>query len=135
MVRPVTLALLGCMWLWLGCQAEQVPQAPLRPAKEATLSDVSVPEGFAADKKSSWLYADESTRLAHLAYKGSPAVERTVRFFLDHMPMQDWKLSHQTENFGYTGLVFTKGVELCTITLYRSLGTTYVTVHLTRQTR
>lgn len=135
MPRPLTWVVLGCVWLWLGCQAEQVPQAPLRPAKEATLSDVSVPEGFSADRQSSWLYADEKMRLAHLSYRGAPAIEPTVRFFLDHMPMQNWKLSHQTENFGYTSLVFTKGVELCTITLYRSLGRTYVTMHLTRQTR
>jgi hypothetical protein len=133
-VRRLTVLLLGCVWFWLGCQAEQVPEAPLRPGKESRLSDVSVPEGFVADVQNSWLYADEGTRVAHLSYKGRPAVEPTVRFFLDHMPMQNWKLGHQTENFGYTSLVFTKGAELCTITLYRSLGKTYVTVDLRKQT-
>jgi hypothetical protein len=112
-----------------------VPEAPLRPGQESRLSDVSVPEGFTAETQNSWLHAEEGMRLAHLSYKGRPAVEPTVRFFLDHMPMQNWKLSHQREDFGLSSMVFTKGAEICTITLYRSLGMTYVTVNLTRQTR
>ena len=134
-MRRLTLVLLGCVWLWLGCQTEQVPEAPLRAGKEARLSDVSVPEGFSADTQNSWLHAEEGIRLAHLSYKGRPAVESTVRFFLDQMPMQNWKLSHQREDFGLTSMVFTKGAEVCTITLYRSWGMTHVTVNLTRQAR
>ena len=134
-MRRLTVVLLVCVGLWLGCQTEQVPEAPLRPGKEARLSDVSIPDGFSADTQNSWLYADEGTRLAHLSYTGRPAVEPTVRFFLDQMPMQNWKLSHQREDFGLSSMVFTKGAEVCTITLYRSWGMTYVTVNLTKQAR
>jgi hypothetical protein len=134
MARPLTWVLLGCVWFWVGCQTQQVPEAPLRPAPASRLTDVSIPEGFTADTQNSWLYANEKMRLAHLSYKGPAGVQTTVRFFLDQMPMQNWKRSHVTEDFGYTSLVFTKGVEVCTITLYRSWGTTHVTVNLTRQT-
>lgn len=135
MVRPLVWVAVMVVSVMLvgGCQSEVEKQMPLRPAGEARLSDVEVPVGFKYEKEKSWLHADDRIRLAHLCYTGKPPVVKAVQFFLDQMPMRNWKLSHQTENFGYTSLVFSKGPEVCTVTLYRSWGTTYVTIDLTKQ--
>lgn len=135
MRRPLRWSLAAvCLWLLAaGCQSEQAKQAPLRPAVEAKLSDIDVPAGFTCEADKSWLYADDQLRLAHLRYRGSPPLAKAVQFFLDQMPVRNWKLSYQTENFGYTSLVFSKGPEVCTVTLYRSWGNTYITIDLTKQ--
>lgn len=128
-----TLAAAVLTWLLVGCQSEEAKQLPLRPAAEARLSDIDVPAGFAPETDRSWLYADDALRLAHLRYKGSPPAAKAIQFFLDQMPMRNWKLSYQAENFGYTSLVFTKGAEVSTVTLYRSWGSTYITIDLTKR--
>jgi len=118
---------------FMSCQSEDTKQMPLRPARETQLSDIDVPIGFKYDKARSWLHVDDRIRLAHLSYKGSPRVVQVEQFFLDQMPVRNWKLSHQAENYGHTTLVFSKGGEVCTIDLYRSWGETRITVTLNKR--
>ncbi len=135
MARPLVWVLVMAVSVSLlaGCQSEDTKQMPLRPARETQLSDVDVPIGFKYEKAKSWLHVDDRIRLAHLSYKGSPQVIQVEQFFLDQMPMRNWKLSHQAENYGHTTLVFSKGAEVCTIDLYRSWGETRITVTLTKR--
>jgi hypothetical protein len=124
----LAIVLLG--GLLVGCQSEEAKQRPLRVSDEARLSDVDVPAGFRYESDKSWIRADAQLRLAQLRYRGSPSMDKTTEFFLNQMPLRNWKLSHQTENFGNVSLVFSKGPEVCTITLYRSWGTTHLRIEL-----
>ena len=131
----VVLAVVVLCALLGGCESQSSKQIPLRPGSEGRLSDVAVPAGFKPEAERSWLYADEQLRLAHLRYQGSPSLDQAMEFFLNQMPVGNWKLSHQSENFGMVSLVFVKGPELCTITMYRDWGKTHMTLDLTKQAR
>ena len=98
MARPLVWAMVIVVSVSLlaGCQSEDTKQMPLRPARETQLSDVDVPIGFKYEKARSWLHVDDRIRVAHLRYKGSPQMFRVEQFFLDQMPMRNWKLSNQS---------------------------------------
>jgi len=117
----------------VGCQSEEAKRMPLRVGGEARLSDVDVPASFKYEADKSWIHAEAQLRLAQLRYSGSPPMSKVIDFYLEQMPLRNWKLSHQAENFGNVSLVFVKGPEVCTITLYRSWGKTHVTIDLQKR--
>jgi hypothetical protein len=103
---------------------------PLRPATNVYISDVDVPLGFKLDGKKSYSFVDDQVRRAHLKYTGSASTRKVIRFFLDQMPIRNWKLTSQAANFGTTDLHFVKGSEMCTVSTHRSFGTTYIVIQL-----
>jgi len=130
----VTLVTVG--GLLVGCQSEAELQTPLRSdLEERRLNDIDVPAGFSLDGSKSWFLAEENIRRGYLRYKGRPSVNRTIEFFLTQMQAHNWTLLDQSENHGTSMLVFTKGPERCTMSLFRDWGTTHVTVRLTKQGR
>jgi len=119
--------------LLAGCESGPARQMPLRPTSSVHISDIDVPIGFRVDNAKSYSFADDQVRRAYLTYTGNAPVAKVVQFFLDQMPIRNWKLANRAANFGTTSMVFIKGPEVCTVSTYRSWGTTYIIVKLNKR--
>ena len=79
----------------------------LTPPASLRFDDVPVPSTFVLDRKSSFAFENDQTRVAYLVYEGKAELQEVVQFLLNQLPGDGWRLGNVVEHQDTT-LVFSE---------------------------
>ena len=93
--------------------------AMLITAPNPPIADVPVPAGFSLvkDKSTSKWSTPSNMRIVDHDYSGNEDYLPVIRFYRDQLPPLGWQLVDQTQSGPETTLQFTKGNEVCSVTV------------------
>ena len=96
--------------------------APLVSSTHPEIQDIPIPMGFELDRDESESNSTQSLRIINYVYTGNSSVNTLVKFYEKQMEQYNWGSPNKKLFEGLNILTFTKGSEICTITISRSGG-------------
>ena len=101
-------------------------QAPLAASKITAIPDLPVPANMKILKGLSSSYEGAGSRMVNYTYEGWVDIRRVHRFYRDQMPVSNWHLLADNFDRGTYNMTFSKGTEVCTVTIKKKLLQTRV---------
>jgi len=119
----VALALLGLMWVALGCNEERGRAAAAAPAVNPRLPDVPIPAGFAFQADQSTERRARGFRFVRHYYKGGTTIRQVAEFYRSVMPRVGWRAIEESLVSGRQRMMYEKGNDTCHISIWDDWGT------------
>lgn len=130
----MVMALISGALMASGCENPfQAPVEPVRPLAVAPVQfkDVPIPYGFEFLPNQSGSHIAPTFRSGVMKYRGDALLSRTKSFFANEMPAAGWDVySIREPSMGTAVMKFTKGKELCTVTIRAEEKTTELKVEI-----
>ena len=101
-------------------------QAPLAASRITAIPDLPVPASMKILKGLSSSYEGAGSRMVNYTYEGWVDILRVHRFYRDQMPVSNWHLLADNFDRGVYKMTFSKGSEICTVTIKKHLLQTRV---------
>jgi hypothetical protein len=93
-------------------------------------ADLPVPAGFILNRKESFIFQNNRTRMGTMTYVGSGDVTQIIEFYKKTMPKHNWSLLTTVE-FNRAVMSFEKEAESCIVTIEkRGMKKLYLTLAL-----
>ena len=106
---------------------ERASTAPLQTAALLKFSDVPIPVGFQLIDNESFTFQNELARVGLLKYVGRPTADRVVQFYLEQMPLYQWRFLNLLE-YESRIINFEKPEQTCIVTVGKRGDRTQVTI-------
>ncbi|MBM4019520.1 MAG: hypothetical protein FJ288_14580 [Planctomycetes bacterium] len=116
------LGLAGLMVLSLGCGPNKDMAAATAPAINPRLPDVPVPFGFKFNTGDSYDRVSGEYRSVKHLYEGSAPLRQVTEFYRQQMPAFGWTLREENFGNGTQRFVFSKGADVCYVSIWDSWG-------------
>jgi hypothetical protein len=113
-----------------GGQAASAPQVQF--SRDVTFEDIPVPAGFKLERKKSYSFQNDVTRVGRLSYEGRSSINNVLAFYQQQMPLHGWQEMSYVD-YGSSIRYFEKGGQSCIITVEPSPGYHNVRIILATQ--
>jgi hypothetical protein len=113
-----------------GDQPGGVPAA--RFSNDVTFEDIPVPDGFTLERKNSYSFQNDVTRVGRLVYEGRSNLNNVLAFYQQQMPLHGWQ---EMSYIDYRSSVryYQKEGQNCILTVEPSFGWKNVKIVLSTQ--
>ncbi|MBI4845443.1 MAG: hypothetical protein HY810_03090 [Candidatus Omnitrophica bacterium] len=92
----------------------------LEISTQLRFEDLPVPSGFILNRKSSFIFENNNTRMGTLNYSGKADIGILIEFYKKNMVVNGWKLINSVE-FGRVILNFENNKESCLLTIDKGM--------------
>lgn len=137
--RALVLALVVLPWT-AGCETVKKVTSAFKPEvadpppspypRDLQFDDLPVPQGMEHVREQSFAYQHGSTRSANLAYQGNVSADDIVDFYRRELPRYQWELGMVLGDRYDRTLQFTKGDEMCEISVRLNRGITHLSIRV-----
>ena len=76
-----------------GCKKNLTPgsQPQVAFSNDVSFEDIPVPAGFILERKKSYSFQNDVTRVGRLVYKGRSSINNVLAFYQQQMPLHGWQ--------------------------------------------